>query len=186
VHHHFGYWYNNLQFLSSDYGLIVVRAKGKREALVQTGLRLEADLLKRLRGGGQSLSDEIRDRLNRTFKEDAIDPVTRELRDGLVHIAARLREDYKSEWHESSSAREAFLAAIVQRLQGYSYLAKKGPAEKLFEPDGSPELIGRIRENDDRHLHSLSYPLLNSLPANARPSRATLPRRASKEASDND
>jgi hypothetical protein len=158
--------------LSSDDGLIVVRAQGKREALVQTGLRLEADLLDRLRRGGQSLSDEIRDRLNRTFKEDAIDPVTRELRDGLVHIAAKLREDYGTEWHTSASAHEAFSAAIVQRLQGYRHLANKGAAEELFEPGGPPEVIGRIRESDDQHLHS--YPLLNSL-ARERPPKSRRP-----------
>ena len=160
----------------------MVRTKGKREALVQTGLRLEAGLLERLRACGQSLSDEIRDRLNRTFKEDdAIDAVTRELRDGLVHIAARLREDYKTEWHESSSAHEAFSAAIVQRLEGYRYLAKKGPAEELFEPGGSPKLIGRIRESDDRHLHSHSYPLLNSLARERGPnSRHSVPARVKK------
>jgi hypothetical protein len=138
----------------------VVGERRKREALVQTGLRLEADILDQLRSGGRSLSDEIRDRLDRTFKEDAIDPVTRELREGLVHIAAKLREDYGTEWHASSRAREAFSAAIVQRLQGYGYFAKKGAAEELFEPNGPPEIIGRIRENDDRHLHS--YPLLNA------------------------
>jgi hypothetical protein len=165
--------------LSSDYGLIVVRAKGKREALVQTGLRLEAGLLERLRAGGQSLSDEIRDRLNRTFKEDAIDSVTRELRDGLVNIAAKLRADYGTEWHESSKAHEAFSAAIVERLEGYRHLAKKDPAKEMFEPKGPPEVIGRLRESDDRHLHF--YPLLNSLVRERGPeSRQSVPARVKK------
>jgi hypothetical protein len=144
--------------------LIVVRPKAKREGrktLIQTGLRLEADLLGRLRGGGQSLSDEIRDRLNRTFEEDKLDVYTRELRRGLVNIAAKLREDYGAEWYESSRVREAFSVAIVQRIQAYGYLAKEGGAKELFEPHGSPEIIGRIRESDDQHLHS--YPLLHSV-----------------------
>jgi hypothetical protein len=145
---------------------------------------LEADVIDLLRRGGRSLSDEIRHRLERTFKEDGMDAVTRELRDGLTHIAAILRQDYHAEWHASSNAREAFSAAIVQRVDAYAYLAKKRPSaeEELFAPRGSPERIGRSRETSDRHLHP--YPVLNSSPPASDDRRDTW--RLSRKESDND
>jgi hypothetical protein len=141
---------------------------------IQTGLRLDSAVIDRLRQSEHGLSDEIRDRLERTFKEDAIDQATRELRDFLVLIAARLRQDYRVEWHASSRAREAFSTAIAQRIEGYAYLANKRPSadEELFAPRGSPKVVGSVRESDDRHLNSRFYPLLNpSPPAKKQPKK---------------
>jgi hypothetical protein len=138
----------------------VVRLKSrKREALVQTGLRLESEILNRLRSGGRGLSDEIRDRLERTFREDAIDPVTRELRDGLLSIAALLRSDFAADWHASPWAYKAFAAAIVQRLAEYEPPARppSPSVDALFDP---PETIGRLRERDDQRAHD--YPQLKA------------------------
>ena len=98
-----------------------MQSKRKREALVQTGLRLEAEILDRLRSGGRSLSDEIRDRLERTFKEDALDPATRELRDGLLNMAAALRPDFEAEWHSSPYAHAAFAEAVMRRLANINH-----------------------------------------------------------------
>jgi hypothetical protein len=136
---------------------MVVHKKAQRGALVQTGLRLEAEILDRLRSGGRGLSDEIRERLERTFKEDAIDPVTRELRGGLLTIAARLRADYGAEWHASWYAHQAFTAAIKQRLAGYEPPEPPPSAAvaDLFEP---PDTVGRLRERDDQRAQS--YPHL--------------------------
>jgi hypothetical protein len=157
---------------------------------VQTGLRLDSAVIDRLRQSDRGLSDEVRDRLERTFKEDAIDPVTRELRDGLVRIAAKLRQDYGVEWHASSRAREAFSVAIAQRIEGYAYLATRRSSanEELFGPRGSPEVIGSLRESDDRHLNSGSYPILKSSPLAKRQPKApsSVPGAASKKERDND
>jgi hypothetical protein len=136
---------------------MVVHKKAQRGTLVQTGLRLEAEILDRLRSGGRGLSDEIRDRLQRTFKEDAIDPVTRELRDGLVSIAARLHLDSGAEWYASPYAHRAFVAAIAQRVDAYAPPPEESSAavSDLFEP---PDTVGRLRERDDRRAQS--YPHL--------------------------
>ena len=132
----------------------MVHKKAERGALVQTGLRLEAEIFDRLRSGGRGLSDEIRDRLERTFKEDAIDPVTRELCAGLLNIAVRLRSDFGSDWHASLWAHKAFVAAIVQRLAEYAPPERPSlTVDALFDP---PETIGRLRERDDRREHSYS------------------------------
>ncbi len=135
-------------------------AERKSEAV---GLRIEGDDLKRLKRAGRSLSDEIRDRLKRTFKEDELDPPTRELRDGLVNLAAKLRVDYAHhEWHALTPAHEAFVAGVVQRLAQYAPPPQEqGPAAaELLLPSGPPETIGRIREQDDRRENS--YPQLQA------------------------
>jgi hypothetical protein len=145
----------------------VVRAKRERATLKQTGLRLEAEILDRLRSGDRGLSDEIRDRLERTFKEDALDASTRELRDALVNIAAKLRVDYYGrEWHQMPQAHDAFVAAIIERLREYAPPPhESGPtglvgASALFGLGEPPEIIGKIRERDDRREHS--YPQLEA------------------------
>lgn len=135
---------------------------------------------------GHSLAEEIRRRIERTIREDAMDGVTRELRDGVVNIAAALHRDYKAKWHASPSARQALSAAIAQRLDGYAYLAKKRPTadEELLAPRGSPEDVGRLRETEDRHLNT--YPFLHSSPSAKRQPASFVPAAPSKKERDND
>jgi hypothetical protein len=127
-----------------------------KRALVQTGLRLESKTIDRLRHGDRGLSDEIRDRIERTFKEDQIDPVTREFRDGLINIAELLRLDFGAEWHNSTRAHQAFAAALVQRLAAYAPPPDQPSAavEALFD---QPETIGQLRERDDRRAHAYQH-----------------------------
>jgi hypothetical protein len=134
-----------------------VSADRKSEAV---GLRLEEEILDRLKRGGGSLSDEIRERLKRTFEEDDLDAATREVRDALVNLAAKLRVDYTNrEWHESAYAHKAFVAAVTQRLVEYAPPSTRdvGAVSDLFEP---PDTIGRLRERDERREHS--YPQLEA------------------------
>jgi hypothetical protein len=133
--------------------------KKQRQLPVALSEDLRAQLESLSAEAGHSIAEEIRRRIERTIKEDA-DPVTRELWDGLVNIAAKLREDYNAEWHASSKAREAFSAAMVQRLEAYAYLAeeRQGADERLFTPSGPPKKIGRVREVEDRQRHF--YPIL--------------------------
>jgi hypothetical protein len=146
--------------------------KKQRQLPVALSSDLRAHLESLSAAAGHSLAEEIRRRIERTIKEDEMDPVTRELWDGLIHIAAKLREDYKAQWYESSKAREAFSTAMVRRLEGYAYLEKKSPSadERLFAPSGPAEDIGRVRETEDRHLHR--YPILNPSP----PAKPSAPR----------
>jgi hypothetical protein len=129
-----------------------------RQARVQTGLRLDGEVIDRLRHSERGLSDEIRDRLERTFKEDAIDAVTRELRDGLTNIAANLALDFGAQWHASPRAHEAFAAAIAQRVAAYAPPPRDGVgASDLFGPADPPETIGRLRERDDQRTHGYEH-----------------------------
>jgi hypothetical protein len=57
-------------------------------SLVHVGVRVDPAIADRLRASERGLSDEIRERLERSFKYDEVDPVTRELAEGLINIAA--------------------------------------------------------------------------------------------------
>lgn len=131
-------------------------------SLVQVGIRLDPAVADRLRRGQGGLSDEIRERLERTFKYDEVDPVTRELVEGLINIAALLRVDFRAEWHAWPGAYEAFAAAVVQRLAAY---APPPAPEMMVDPESEikedeTKMIGRTRERDDRRAHD--YPHLEA------------------------
>jgi hypothetical protein len=127
---------------------------------VQVGIRLDPAVADRLRGGKGGLSEEIRARLERTFKYDEVDAVTRELVEGLINIAALLRDDFIGDWHAWPGAYEAFKAAVVQRLSAYAPGPGTAvdPESKIQEDE--LETIGRVRERDDRRAHD--YQRLNA------------------------
>ncbi len=124
---------------------------------VQTGVRLDAGMIERLRQGERGVSEEIRNRLERTFAEDALDPVLRELREGITNIAARLCQDFGAEWHSSPKAHEAFTAAVLQRLSRYRPSASVQEAVKDADYLAEPRIIGKLRESDDLHQHMYEH-----------------------------
>lgn len=128
---------------------------------VHTGIRLDAKIVERLSVGERGISDQIRERLEQTFAEDDLDGVTRELRDGLVNIAARVRADFGCEWHMMPRAHQAFAAALTQRVAGYAPPPREAPAAAsdlmFFGPDDEPETIGRMRERDDQRAHNYQH-----------------------------
>jgi hypothetical protein len=125
-------------------------------SMVQIAVRLDPPMIERLRNGAHGLSDEIRDRLERTYKYDEVDPVTRELAEGLINIAALLRFDFGAEWHVSPQAYEAFAAAMRERLAGYEPPpgATLDAPPEILGPGDPPAIIGRMRERDDRRTHA--------------------------------
>jgi hypothetical protein len=135
--------------------MVVRKSKGP-DKLVQTGLRLEPGILERLRAG-RGISEEVRDRLQRTFAEDELDAVTRELRDGIINIVKLLGHDFGAEWHTSPAAHEALAAALAQRIAAYAP-APGAPVDAAVEmPGDPPDIIGRMRERDDRRAHAYRH-----------------------------
>jgi hypothetical protein len=117
---------------------------------------------------GNSLGEEIRQRLERTIEQDAIDLVTRELLTGIVNLAANIQADLGAAWHSSQDVQEVFAAAVALRLAGYK------PTQNLFEAMGfgklaanqvkeAPDALGAVIERADRRTHS--YELLQHLQA---------------------
>jgi hypothetical protein len=134
--------------------------RGSRRSLVQIAVRLDRTIVDRLRSGPRGLSDEIRSRLDRTFKYEALDPVTRELAEGLVNIATLLRFDFETEWHAWPLAFQAFSTAIKERIAAYApavgVMAGSGAARDMLR-DEPPETLGRMRERDDRRAHAYKH-----------------------------
>jgi len=151
--------------------------------LVPTGLRLEPEVLDRLRASERSLSDEIRHRLERTFAEDALDPVAREVRELVVELSKLIELDYGRPWHQSARGHQAFMIALAAVLAQYEPVRPPGPvaASDLMEPDVPPESLGLIRAQDVRRWGS--YPHLEAA-AKRKTARLTSARHIKQEGSD--
>jgi hypothetical protein len=132
----------------------------KRTRGIHTAVVLPRDVLEQLRRSERGVSEEIRRRIALTFEQDSIDPVTRELRDGLVDIAKLLRQDYAVEWYTWPPAYQAFAAAMAKRIAEYApppgILASAGATKDMLREE-SPETIGRMRERDDRRAHAYKH-----------------------------
>jgi hypothetical protein len=146
----------------------MVRARRKGDTRVKTGLWLEAEILDRLRGGKLGLSDEIRDRLHRALKEDALDPVVREVRDIVVELTRLIDLDYGRPWHQSRHGHHAFMTALAAVLSEYEPELPTG-APSPMEADLQPESVGRLRAQDV--LRGRTYPHLEAAAKRRRPGR---------------
>jgi hypothetical protein len=108
------------------------------------------------KAAGHSVAEEIRRRIDQTISREKIDPATLELLRGIENLAARLREDFGVEWFLDSRIHHAFSVAVAERLAAY----KPASVEPRIAATGlgfveSPEsldLIGRMRERDDRRF----------------------------------
>jgi hypothetical protein len=155
-------------------------------ALVQTGLRLEPAVLDRLREGGLSASKALRDRLDRTFREDDLDPATRELRDAVTNLAELVHRDF-GDWHSSPRAHAVFAAMIVERLAAYAPKVGDAAEDLGLGIGDAPETIKAIammRERDDRRAHA--YPQLEARTAGPSRIAAAMRRNRTKKEGDHD
>jgi hypothetical protein len=130
--------------------------------------RIEAAAAK----SGNSLGEEIRQRLERTIEEDALDPITRELVTAVVNLAATVQADLCTAWHSHQEVHGAFAVAIAQRLAAYQPLPKS-PEEifNLLRATGlgdlaasavrlamqSPSAIGAVIERADQRTHTYEH-----------------------------
>jgi hypothetical protein len=131
----------------------------KRSDTVQTAVRLPREMFDRLRQSERGVSEEIRERIGRTFKEDT-DPITQELIVGLLRLADAVRLDLGAAWHARKYPLEAFAAAVAQRLADYAatHDTGLGAADELFPfPQDPPEAVGRTLERQDQRSHSYEH-----------------------------
>ena len=146
----------------------------RREVKRQMGVSLDDALRAQLELAAdvadRSIAEEIRVRDARTFQEEAIDPVTRELIAGIINLAESIRVDMGAAWHASSGAHAAFSAAVAQRLRYYKpgrtpETEKEQAARNLYGadtngllvPDDAAEMIGKTHERFDQRTHSYEY-----------------------------
>jgi hypothetical protein len=101
---------------------------------------------------GNSLGEEIRQRLERTIEQDASDPITRELASAVVNLAATLAASFGAEWHSHEELRGIFAAAIAQRLAKIK-LSPKGALALASQLQQAPDALGAVIERADAHAH---------------------------------
>ena len=116
---------------------------------VHTGIRLDAKIVERLSEGGRGLSEEIRERLERTLEWDTYDEPTRDLASAIMRLAAEVEEETGQAWHGHSGAHLALRQAILSRLARVK--PKEGPITFGDRPHQSgpgddPQTIGQWAE----------------------------------------
>jgi hypothetical protein len=121
----------------------------------------------RLRQSDLGVSEEIRRRVERTFVEDALDPVTRELLAGIVDLAAGVQADLGTPWHAYGEVLDVFAAAVARHIADYKPLPQGG-VEGLFrdmgfgEPAASqlkeaPDVLGATIARANQRMHSYEH-----------------------------
>jgi hypothetical protein len=160
----------------------VARGEVKR----QIGVALSDDFRDRLEkaaeAAGHSIGEEIRQRLEQTFVQERIDPVTRELIEGILNIAELVAVDLGYPWHAGSGAHSALSAAIAQRIDGYKPQGGD-PRRVVSEIFGhgisgeDAEAAGRTHERHDRRSHTYQH-LQAAQDAQAKAARSRLARAA--------
>jgi hypothetical protein len=116
---------------------------GKR-AKVQTALRLDEEVIDRLRQDGRVLADEIRDRVDWTLEIEPCDAATKDFLRQVARMAADIERETGSPWHKHAGSLAAFRQALLSRLKR---VQPEGPAKFGARPHQSggqsdPQEIG--------------------------------------------
>jgi hypothetical protein len=146
--------------------------KKQRQLAVALPEEARSHLETAAKASGRSIAEEIRRRLALTFEQDALDPVTREMLEGLERIAASLRQVFGAEWYADSRVHEGFMNAVAQRLDRYAppptdILRGSAASELLGESElaasETVKAIARLREKDDLIQRFNNYPQLAAI-----------------------
>jgi hypothetical protein len=141
----------------------------------QLGVALDDRLRTRLEAladkAGRSIADEIRQRLERTLEQDAIeaaDPETSKLMAAIGRFAVIVRLDTGREWHKHAASHWVMRNTITGRLQRFRPEGERvfGPGElpstRLVASD-DPEAIGLSLEALDFHQPAVSKERLDAV-----------------------
>jgi hypothetical protein len=91
----------------------------------------------------KTLAVEIRDRLERSFREDEIDPVSRELRQFVADTAAAIVQNFGVSWYSQPKAHAVFAMALAEQIAGYEPEPSGGMTD-LLGPDDPPATIAKM------------------------------------------
>jgi hypothetical protein len=158
---------NYLRFVNQWAGSAM---KQERVETIQTAVRIPRAMLGRLQQSDLGVSEEIRRRLARTFAEDAIDPITRELLTGIVNLAAGVQADLGTPWHSYRGVQEVFAAAVALRLAAYKPV-HKSPMDAFMQLarnmglsdqaasqiQQAPDAVGAVIERSDRRANTYEH-----------------------------
>jgi hypothetical protein len=112
---------------------------------VPTAIRLPREMYERLKRLPGGLAEQIRSRVELTFRNDEIDEPTRKLMAAVENLAVLVRLQTCHEWHSHPAANRVLRHAIVARLARL----KGGGEEASFAPDELPKARLVAPESDD-------------------------------------
>src|SRR5262245_14258787 len=91
----------------------MARGPSKRQMGVGLPDELRAQLEAAASAADQSLAEEIRQRVERSFAEDARDPVLRDLLDDVEQLVELVKFDVGEDWQSSAGAHAVFRSAVL-------------------------------------------------------------------------
>jgi hypothetical protein len=104
---------------------------------------------------GNSLGEEVRRRLLRSFSDDTIDPITRDLARAVIGFTNDVQLETGRSWHEHPASNWALRNAITARLarlkpEGEAvFMPNELPANRLLTSSDDPDTIGLTIEAFD-------------------------------------
>jgi hypothetical protein len=122
-----------------DMGSIIDGVLKKRGG-IHTAVVLEPEVHERLKGSKNGISQEIRERINRTFLEEKDAAPSRELADAVRRMAEEISRQTGTPWHSTIKGRQAIMAAFQHFLDA---VPAPMAAEDMFGPD-DPSTLGRV------------------------------------------
>jgi hypothetical protein len=107
------------------------------------------------KASGVSLGEEVRRRLFRSFSDDTIDPITRDLARAVIGFAHDVQRETGRSWHEHPASNRTLRNAITARLarlkpEGEAvFMPNELPANRLLTSSDDPDTIGLTIEAFD-------------------------------------
>jgi hypothetical protein len=83
---------------------------------VRIGLWISSETLARLKKSPHGVSEEIRRRLEESYKRDSVDQRTRELEDAITALAGLVEYDTGVAWHAHPEPHAVFVEAVSKLL----------------------------------------------------------------------
>src|ERR1019366_6472420 len=101
---------------------------------------------------GNSLGEEVRQRLFQSFAAESVDPLTRQFADAAVGFAIDVKRETGRDWYAHPAANRALRYAITARLSRLKpagdvvFAADELPANRILTSSIDPETIGTMIE----------------------------------------
>jgi hypothetical protein len=101
---------------------------------------------------GNSLGEEVRQRLFRSFADETVDQLTRDFAAAIIRFALDVKRETGREWHAHPAANRAMRHAITARLARLKpegdamFVADELPANRILTTSAEPETIGTMIE----------------------------------------
>ncbi len=135
----------------------MTRGDSKKQMGVALPDHLRSKLAAASAAADSSIAEEIRRRLETSFKNDEVDGQTSDLVAAAITIAEDITAQAGADWHETQKGRQAVAAGVRHYLETMAPPVLTGKAaDDLFGPD-DPETLGRASARHYRQTARLLW-----------------------------